>query len=52
VSSVSGVVVRFTVGSFGIPAMLGIAVLLAPGRFGDAQGRTLLTTLSSALRAF
>lgn len=39
------VVVRLTIGSFAVAALLGIAALLVPGRFGDVQGRILMTTM-------
>ena len=45
VSSMRGVVVRLTIGSFAISALMGIATLLVPGRLGSAQARVLLTTL-------
>jgi hypothetical protein len=38
-------VVRLTVGSFSLAALLGIAALLRPGHFGSTEGRILLTTL-------
>jgi hypothetical protein len=39
------VVVRLTIGSFSVAALLGIAALLAGGRFGETEARILLTTL-------
>jgi hypothetical protein len=39
------VIVRLTIGSFSAAALLGIAALLAGGRFGETEGRILLTTL-------
>ena len=45
VSSVRRVVVRFTIGSFAIAALMGITALLVPGHFGSVQGRILMTTL-------
>lgn len=39
------VVVRLTIGSFSAAALLGIAALLAGGRFGETEARILLTTL-------
>lgn len=43
--SVRRAVIAVTVGSFATAALLGIAALLIPGRFGGTQGRVLLTTL-------
>lgn len=45
VSSVRRVVVRLTISSFALAALIGIAALLVPGRLGSVQGRILLTTL-------
>ena len=45
VSSVRRIVVRLTIGSFAIAALMGITALLVPGRFGSVQGRILMTTL-------
>ena len=39
------VIVRLTIGSFSVAALLGITALLAGGRFGETEGRILLTTL-------
>lgn len=39
------VVVRLTIGSFSVAALLGIAALLAGGRFGETEAKVLLTTL-------
>jgi hypothetical protein len=39
------VVVRLTIGSFSLAALMGVAALLQPGHFGDTEGRVLLTTL-------
>jgi len=39
------VVVRLTIGSFAITALIGITALLAPGHFGGVQARILVTTL-------
>jgi hypothetical protein len=44
-SVVRSLVVRLVIGSFSVAALLGVAALLAPGRFGSVQGRTLLTTM-------
>jgi hypothetical protein len=44
-SPVRRTVVRLTVGSFSLAALLGVAALLRPGRFGGTEGRILLTTL-------
>jgi membrane associated rhomboid family serine protease len=43
--SVRRVAVRLTIGSFSLAALMGVAALLRPGRFGDTEGRILLTTL-------
>ena len=45
ISSVRRLVVRLTIGSFAIAALMGITALLVPGRFGSVQGRILLSTL-------
>jgi hypothetical protein len=39
------VIVRVTIGSFSVAALMGIAALLAGGSFGETEGRILLTTL-------
>lgn len=39
------VIVRVTIGSFSVAALMGIAALLGAGSFGDTEGRILLTTL-------
>jgi hypothetical protein len=39
------VVVSVTIGSFSVAALMGVAALLRPGRFGSTEGRVLLTTL-------
>ncbi|MGA8248433.1 MAG: hypothetical protein WB797_16125 [Nocardioides sp.] len=39
------VVVRLTIGSFSLAALMGVAALLRPGHLGDTEGRILLTTL-------
>jgi hypothetical protein len=39
------VVLRVTIGSFAVAAVLGIAALLRPGHFGSTEGRVLLTTV-------
>lgn len=49
VSSVRRVVVRTTVGSLATAALLGIAALISPGRFGGLQQRVLLTTLITGI---
>ncbi|MEO6412512.1 MAG: hypothetical protein ABIO48_07980 [Pedococcus sp.] len=38
-------IVRITIGSFSVAALMGIAALLAGGDFGETEGRILLTTL-------
>ncbi|MFZ2015899.1 MAG: hypothetical protein WAV00_18950 [Nocardioides sp.] len=38
-------VVRLTIGSFSLAALMGVAALLRPGRFGSTEGRILLTTV-------
>jgi hypothetical protein len=38
-------IVRVTIGSFSVAALLGIAALLSGGEFGQTQGQVLLTTL-------
>jgi hypothetical protein len=38
-------VVVLTIGSFSIAALMGVAALLRPGRFGSTEGKVLLTTL-------
>jgi hypothetical protein len=38
-------VLRLVVGSFSLAALMGVAALVAPGRFGGLQGRVLLTTM-------
>lgn len=38
-------IVRITIGSFSVAALMGIAALLGGGDFGETQGRILLTTL-------
>ena len=38
-------IVRVTIGSFSIAALLGIVALLSGGEFGQTQGRILMTTL-------
>ena len=38
-------IVRVTVGSFSLAALLGIVALLSGGEFGETEGRILLTTL-------
>jgi len=45
VSPFRRMVVRLTVGSFAVAALMGIAALLAPGRMGDLEARVLLTTV-------
>ncbi len=45
VSSVRRVVIRLTIGSFSVAALMGVAALLRPGHFGSTEGRVLLTTL-------
>jgi hypothetical protein len=45
VSSVRRITVRVTIGAFAVAALMGIAALLVPGRFGSTQGRILMTTL-------
>jgi F0F1-type ATP synthase assembly protein I len=44
-TSVRSWTLRVVVGSFSLAALLGVAALLAPGRFGSVQGRILLTTV-------
>jgi hypothetical protein len=44
-SFVRSLVVRLVVGSFALAALLGVAALLSPGRFGSIQARILLTTM-------
>jgi hypothetical protein len=39
------VVVRVTIGSFTLAALMGVAALVQPGAFGDTEGRVLLTTV-------
>jgi hypothetical protein len=38
-------IVRITIGSFSVAALMGIAALLGGGDFGETEGRVLLTTL-------
>ena len=38
-------IVRFTIGSFSLAALLGVIALLGGGAFGSVEGRILLTTL-------
>ncbi len=38
-------IVRVTIGSFSVAALMGIAALLGAGGFGETEGRILLTTL-------
>ena len=38
-------IVRTTIGSFSLAALMGIIALLGGGHFGATQGRVLLTTL-------
>ena len=38
-------IVRITIGSFSLAALLGIVALLSGGEFGETEGRILLTTL-------
>lgn len=38
-------IIRVTIGSFSLAALLGIVALLGGGRFGETEGRVLLTTL-------
>jgi hypothetical protein len=38
-------IVRITIGSFSVAALMGIAALLGGGDFGETEGRILLTTL-------
>ncbi len=45
VSSVRRIVIRLTVGSFSLAALMGVAALLRPGHFGSTESRVLLTTL-------
>jgi hypothetical protein len=45
IPSVRRWVVRLTIGSFSLAALMGVAALLRPGRFGSTEGRILLTTL-------
>ena len=45
ISPVRRIVVRLTIGSFSLAALMGVAALLRPGRFGDTENRILLTTL-------
>ncbi|MGC4108890.1 MAG: hypothetical protein QM747_00340 [Nocardioides sp.] len=45
VGSARRYVIRLTIGSFSLAALMGVAALLRPGRFGDTEGRILLTTL-------
>jgi hypothetical protein len=45
ISSARHLVLRVTIGSFAIAALVGITALLIPGRFGSVQGRILMTTL-------
>jgi hypothetical protein len=45
VSSARHLVLRVTIGSFAVAALMGITALLIPGRFGSVQGRILMTTL-------
>lgn len=44
-ASVRRVVVRVVVAAFSVAALLGIAALVRPGRFGSTEARVLLTTL-------
>lgn len=39
------VIVRVTIGSFSLAALMGIIALLAGGQFGETEGRILMTTL-------
>lgn len=39
------VIVRLTIGSFSVAALMGIIALLSGGEFGQTEGRVLLTTL-------
>jgi hypothetical protein len=39
------VIVRLTIGSFSVAALMGIIALLSGGEFGETEGRVLLTTL-------
>jgi hypothetical protein len=39
------VIVRLTIGSFSVAALMGIIALLSGGEFGETEGRILLTTL-------
>jgi F0F1-type ATP synthase assembly protein I len=43
--SARAVIVRLTIGSFSVAALLGVAALLSGGSFGRTEGRVLLTTL-------
>ena len=38
-------IVRLTIGSFSVAALMGIVALLGGGEFGETEGRILLTTL-------
>lgn len=44
-SAIRRVVLRVTIGSFSVAALLGVVALLRPGHFGSTQGRVLLTTV-------
>ena len=43
--TVRHLVLRLTIGSFSVAAVMGVAALLRPGHFGSTEGRILLTTL-------
>jgi hypothetical protein len=43
--TVRRMVLRLTIGSFSVAAVMGVAALLRPGHFGSTEGRILLTTL-------
>lgn len=42
---IRSVIVRVTIGSFSLAALMGVIALLGGGDFGETQGRVLLTTL-------
>ncbi|CAI9405433.1 ribbon-helix-helix domain-containing protein [Nocardioides sp. T2.26MG-1] len=44
-TSARAVIVRLTIGSFSVAALMGVAALLSGGSFGRTEGRVLLTTL-------
>jgi hypothetical protein len=44
--SVRSWLLRLTIGAFSLAALMGVAALLRPGRFGATEGRVLLTTLA------